>query len=374
MPLRTDPKLETWEIAMPKISVVMPVYNGEKYLREAMDSILAQTYTDFEFIIIDDGSKDTSAEIVRSYNDPRIRFVQNEHNMGVAATLNRGLDLAHGEYIARMDADDISLPQRFEKQITFMDQHPEVAVCGSAIELFGAQSGRRVFSEKPEQMKVDMFFSSGLAHPSAMLRGSVFGKNGLRYDGEFSKMEDYELWTRVLEQYEICCVPDVLLKYRIHPEQVTRKPSKEAGEQSARLKLRLLEQLQLDVETDGAKAYCRGVSPTSVHDAAVLLDYLGEIERANQKTRQYAQKEFRSSLLAMKKRILNRFPVHEAVRLAQRCGVNGVGYACNRMMRSKRTALKREAEVRRRRKNLRIRDFTILSNNCWSSFVYQKYD
>ena len=122
---------------MPRISVIMPAYNAEKYIREAIDSILAQTYTDFEFIIIDDASTDATASIVESYSDERIRFFRNEHNMGVANTLNRGLDLAVGEYIARMDSDDISLPERFAKQVEFMDTHTDVIVCGSNAIVFG---------------------------------------------------------------------------------------------------------------------------------------------------------------------------------------------------------------------------------------------
>lgn len=112
----------------PKISVIMPAYNAEQYISEAIESILNQTYSNFEFIIIDDGSTDRTVEMVQSYSDPRIRFVQNEHNLGVAATLNRGLKLATGEYIARMDADDIALRERFGKQVSFLDMHPEIAV------------------------------------------------------------------------------------------------------------------------------------------------------------------------------------------------------------------------------------------------------
>ena len=131
------------EAVQPKISVVMPAYNAENYIREAIDSILAQTFRDFEFLIIDDGSTDHTVEIIRSYSDSRIRLYQNERNMGVAATLNRGLDLARGEYIARMDADDISLPERFAKQAAYMDAHPDVAVCGSNIILFSEGAPER---------------------------------------------------------------------------------------------------------------------------------------------------------------------------------------------------------------------------------------
>ena len=121
---------------MPKISVIMPARNAEQYIREAIDSILGQTFADFEFLILDDGSTDATAEIVQCCRDERIRFCPNGRNMGVAATLNRGLALAGGEYIARMDADDISLPKRFEKQAAYLNAHRDVAVLGSDLELF----------------------------------------------------------------------------------------------------------------------------------------------------------------------------------------------------------------------------------------------
>jgi len=115
----------------PAVSVVMPVYNGEKYLRESIDSILNQTYTDYEFIIVNDGSNDKTEEIILSYNDNRIRYIKNEKNLQIVKSLNRGIELAKGRYIARMDADDISLPRRFEKQITFMENNLEIGVCGT---------------------------------------------------------------------------------------------------------------------------------------------------------------------------------------------------------------------------------------------------
>ena len=207
---------------MPKISVIMPAYNAEKYIKEAIDSILAQTFSDFEFIILDDGSTDGTAEIVRSYSDKRIRFVQNEHNLGIANTLNRGLDLAQGEYIARMDADDISLPERFEKQVSFMDKHPKTAVCATAIQCFGARNEQRIFSESASDLNIDLLFGCCFAHPSVMMRASDIG-NG--YDPAFDKMEDYELWCRVAKNHDLASLPEILLKYRIHPGQVTQASS-----------------------------------------------------------------------------------------------------------------------------------------------------
>lgn len=208
---------------MPKISVIMPVYNSEKYLREAMDSILNQTFSDFEFIIIDDGSSDTSPEIVRSYDDPRIRFYQNEHNMGVAATLNRGLDLAVGEYIARMDSDDISLPERFEKQVKYMDGHMEVGVCGGAVYLFDGKRDYKVrtFSTEDYQVAVDLVFNCALVHPTAMIRSSILSEESIRYQLEFEGCEDYRLWCGLIRCDAITNLPDILLHYRKHGNQVT---------------------------------------------------------------------------------------------------------------------------------------------------------
>src|SRR5258707_849690 len=130
----------------PRVSVVMSVYNGEKYLGEAVDSILAQTFTDFEFIIIDDGSEDRSPELIEAYVDSRISFLRNEKNVGLTRSLNKGLQVASGEYIARMDCDDVSLPDRFAKQVAFMDANSGVGACGTwALDIDGAGKviGRR---------------------------------------------------------------------------------------------------------------------------------------------------------------------------------------------------------------------------------------
>lgn len=213
---------------MPKISVIMPVYNSEKYLSEAIDSILNQTYEDFEFIIIDDGSTDSSQEIVRSYTDPRIRFYINEHNMGVAATLNRGLDLATGEYIARMDSDDISLPERFEKQAKFLNQKSNIGILGSWTIVFGDEIYEKEFhnSTKYQETKAELFFNNAVGHSTVMLRKSILDHYNLKYELEYNGLEDYVLWWRMAEFCEICSYPEVLLKYRIHNKQVTQTDNK----------------------------------------------------------------------------------------------------------------------------------------------------
>lgn len=209
---------------MPKISVVMPVYNGEKYLRESIDSILNQTYSDFEFIIINDASKDSTEEIIKSYDDVRIVYAKNEQNLGVAGTLNRGLAIAKGEYIARMDADDISMPQRFEKQVKLLDKHKDIGVCGSNIILFGEDITERTFiySKTDAQIRVDMMFNSAFAHPVVMIRHNILTQNNIKYDISYEKAEDYKMWHDILKYCKGYNFQEPLLKYRYHNAQVTK--------------------------------------------------------------------------------------------------------------------------------------------------------
>ena len=205
----------------PLVSVVMPVYNAEKYLREAINSILSQTYTNFEFIILNDGSTDSSAEIVRSYDDPRIVFIDNKKNAGLVAVLNQGLDLAHGEYIARMDSDDISLPTRFEKQVRFLQRHKSVGILGTFFHIFGA-ADRIETKQKYPDLKF-ILQTSPVGHPTVMMRKSVLDEHNLRYDPRYKHAEDYELWLRAYDHTKIANIPEVLLNYRWSGDNVSAK-------------------------------------------------------------------------------------------------------------------------------------------------------
>ncbi len=210
---------------MPKVSVIMPVYNGEKYLREAIESILNQTFTDFEFIIINDASKDSTEEIIMSYADDRIVYLKNEQNLGVAGTLNRGLEAARGEYIARIDADDIAMPERFEKQVAFMDAHPEVGVLGTDIIMFGEDFEERefIFSHEKEDLKAELFLKSPIAHPTVMIRNNILKMHSLKYTEKYNGFEDFALWWDIAKHGDIAVLPECLVKYRQHMGQVTKK-------------------------------------------------------------------------------------------------------------------------------------------------------
>ncbi len=206
----------------PMISVVMPVYNAEKYVTEAIESILNQSYSDFEFIIIDDCSTDNSYDILHSYvsKDNRIRLFKNDMNNKLPKTLNFGISQAKGKYIARMDADDISLPERFAKQIEFMESHPEVGVCGTWIDVFSEESSQTTCIKYPAEHKLIsvrlLFDENCIAHPSTFLRREIFFDFQLYYNLSLQgHAEDYELWVRLLEQGILFYnLPEVLLMYR----------------------------------------------------------------------------------------------------------------------------------------------------------------
>lgn len=207
---------------MPKVTVLLPVFNGERYLREAIDSVLAQTFNDFELLIIDDGSTDTSLEIIQSYTDPRIRLLRNKERQKLSGALNRGMDNASGTYIARMDADDICLPHRLATQVEYMDQHPDVGVCGSSIKMFGYR-GTTVYKAPVgyQHVRAKALFDNPFVHPTVMMRKELFDRFSLRFDGEYYPTEDFELWARAIPLFPCDNIDSVLLHYRVHPQSMT---------------------------------------------------------------------------------------------------------------------------------------------------------
>lgn len=201
----------------------MPVYNARAFLNEAIDSILNQTFSDFEFLIIDDGSTDDSMAIVESYLDPRIRFLPNEANRGIVYSLNRGLEAASGKYIARMDADDVSLPDRLALQSHFLDEHPEVALVGSntiLINATGDELEREYYPTSMREIRRAIFIHNPFAHGSVMIRGEAIRQVG-RYDHRFLHNEDYDLWLRIARKHQLANLKEHLLKRRIHNSNIT---------------------------------------------------------------------------------------------------------------------------------------------------------
>ncbi len=214
----------------PKISVIMPVYNGEKYLNEAIDSILHQTYTNFEFIILNDGSTDKTEEIILSYDDPRIVYVKNEENLQIVKTLNKGIDLAKGKYIARMDADDISLPERFEKQINRLENSNIKVLFSKVILINEKQNSCGDWNDDTNCKDIGSIVKilpkrNCLAHPTLMMETALLRQ--YKYDIHAAHSEDYNLWLRLISDGNMCDkIDEELVHYRIHEQSITVSQNK----------------------------------------------------------------------------------------------------------------------------------------------------
>ncbi len=211
---------------MPKISIIMPVYNSAVYLKDAIDSILNQTFSDWEFIIINEfGSNDGSKEIVKQYAsvDNRFVLIQNESKLGISESMNVGLKTATGEYIARMDADDISLPKRFEKQIEYMDKHSEIVMCGVKVEIFGSNTFEWKLETNPDKLATNILFYSPSVHPTIMIRKSFLDKYGIKYNKDYKASEDYDLFSQICRYGKVANMNEVLFRYRIMENNATFK-------------------------------------------------------------------------------------------------------------------------------------------------------
>lgn len=212
-------------MAEPLVSVLLPVYNCERYLADAIESILSQSFGDFEFIIIDDGSSDRSFEIISGFRDGRIRAFQQE-NCGLAATLNRGIGLACGQYIARQDQDDLSYPERLERQVNFMQAHPDCVLLGTWAQIMEIDRVVNRFHRHPvdePELRYLMLFNNPFVHSSVMLRRSALARvGGYTTDPERQPPEDFELWSRLARIGAIANIGEVLLAYREIPGSMSR--------------------------------------------------------------------------------------------------------------------------------------------------------
>lgn len=208
----------------PKVTVLMPVYNGERYLREAIDSILSQTFQDFEFLIINDGSTDSTREIICYYDDPRIRLLDNECNLGLTRSLNKGLKLAEGEFIARQDGDDISEPERLAKQVAFLDTQPEVALVGTFYKMIDDRGNLIGKEKKPTnytQICWDLLFCCTFIHTSVMFRKSTIQEQIGFYNEAVIYAQDYDLWCRIARSLKVVNISEYLVKLRLNPSSMT---------------------------------------------------------------------------------------------------------------------------------------------------------
>ncbi|OLE54026.1 MAG: hypothetical protein AUG51_10405 [Acidobacteria bacterium 13_1_20CM_3_53_8] len=287
--------------SLPLVSVVMPVHNGEKYVLEAIQSILRQTCKNFEFIIVNDGSDDSTAEILErcKREDGRIS-IYHQKKLGFTTALNSACKLAKGKYIARMDADDISLPQRFSRQVKFLEAHPAHSLCGTWIKAFSATKNHVIsYPTDSEDIKCLLLFECAFAHPSVMMRRKLFEVHGLSYNHSFREASDYSLWVEASKVGALMNIPEVLLFYRVHDSQVSEYDRERQQNLAQQVRIRQLKELGVSAEKDELDLHAeistgRFVSNKDFVDRSER--WLLKLQRANEQKKIYEESIFRSLL------------------------------------------------------------------------------
>jgi glycosyltransferase involved in cell wall biosynthesis len=239
--------------AAPVVSVLIPTFKPQPdYLRQALESILGQTFQDFEILILDDSPAEEHlvvAKVSAELKDPRIKVVGGGERQGLIASLNDGLKLAKGEFIARMDADDLSLPERFERQLAFMKANPDIAVCGTQFEVFGGRSVVTDHSVGRQAVRDGLLFRGCIiGHPTVMMRRAVLEKFNARYEQRFHHAEDYGLWAVLSHRTQLSNLPDVFLRYRSHSHQTGQVQAANTERVTREIKVFLLESLLAEAE------------------------------------------------------------------------------------------------------------------------------
>jgi glycosyltransferase involved in cell wall biosynthesis len=268
---------------MPKITVLLPVYNCELYVQKAVESILNQTYTDFEFLIIDDASTDATVTLIKKLEDSRIQLIEKPINSGYTNSLNYGLQMAKGKYIARMDGDDISFPERFAKQIAYLETHPEVVVCGTTYKIIGNDKPIAL-PENHEAIKLGLLWGNCISHPSVMIRKKILDEYSIKYDTSKEPAEDYDMWVRLLALGKLHNLQEVLLEYRLYGNQVSRKRAEEQKKNDIATKLQLLQYLDVkwnDSESEFLEKQFSKTEVVAFKDLKIFKQIQKKLEVAN---------------------------------------------------------------------------------------------
>lgn len=273
-------------VKLPKVSALMAVHNGLGYLREAIESILRQTYADFEFILIDDASTDGSWRIMSEYaqSDSRVVLLRNPENRGLTASLNRGLGQIRGAYVARQDDDDVSFPSRFERQVSFLDKCQEVVLVGSShvdIDEHGIKRGVKRRPVDDTDIRWHMLYRNGFTHASVMFRADVLHRCGLHYDEALARSQDYDLWSRLLQHGRGANIPEPLVMRRHHESQVGAQQKQSQRDSSVRTSQENLKRLGIKLRAQEVRLlrdwYVRLPSDLSADDMRLCRVYFHAI-------------------------------------------------------------------------------------------------
>ena len=251
----------------PKVSVLMPIYKtDEQFLKEAIESVLAQTFTNFELLILDDCPEDTRENLVKSFKDKRIKYIKSNENSGIARARNKLINMAKGNYLAVMDHDDISLPTRFEKQVTALDEDPNIGVVGCFAKSF-PDGNLYKFPKDDFEIKKLLMGTCAIMHPASMIRKSVLTNNNVFYEEMYSPAEDYRLWLRLIPFTKFYNIDEVLFCYRFHENNTSKKQSSKMRDATKKLsneikvKYPVLYQAYLDDRTQISRWRLLGIIP-----------------------------------------------------------------------------------------------------------------
>lgn len=249
---------------MPKVTVLMPTYNVGPWVEKAVRSVLDQTYRDFKLLVVDDASTDDTLARVRAIDDPRIRIASFPDNVGLAENLNRGLDLIDTEYFARMDGDDIALPQWLQREVEYLEAHPEVGVCGGGGQRFGTSQSLIRFPEQHDDIAANMLFECTIIVPT--VRMSVVRQHGLRYRADAFPAEDYRFWADCLRVTQLHNIPDTLFRYRMHASQICSSRRREQESKVAEVRLYMLDWLNPDCTNEEKQYFTNTFAPCKIRD------------------------------------------------------------------------------------------------------------
>ncbi|MBD8389978.1 glycosyltransferase [Dysgonomonas sp. BGC7] len=342
----------------PLVSVLMPCYNVEQYVRESLYSILNQTYSNLEVIAINDCSSDSTGEILHSIaqTDNRVKVVDNEQNLKLIKTLNKGISLCNGAYIARMDADDISLPTRIEKEVCFLEQHTDHDIVSSLFLAFRSENlNKKSLHQSPLldlELRAYMLFKSGICHPAVMIRKRVFTELGLSFEREYLHVEDYALWSEAIYKTKIANIGEPLLLYRIHKQQVSSLYEDIQTENKKKVFKIHCSQLGLPLDDEFLDIY------TSVAEAVPLLSSFKYLDKCE---------EFMLRLIEINR---NKH-FCDASYLERMLSIHWLRLCANSRLGLK--VLKRlQASILYKEENYTSRDFAILYTKCTFKLKYKK--
>jgi len=282
----------------PLVTVLMPVYNAGIYLEEAINSILKQTFTDFEFLIINDGSTDNSLETIKSFDDKRINLINNKENLKLIKCLNLGLQISKGEFIVRMDADDISLPTRIEKQVNFLISNPEYGLLGSWFEDFGDNINNQLvkYSSDDATIRIKHLHQTHISHPTAVIKKDIIQINNIHFDESFVHGEDYDFWVRMSQFCKISNFPEMLVKKRDHPKNITNQYAQSMDATCTKVKQYQFKKMGVELNHIQTDLYTRFADPEwhfNDIELDMLEDLLNKVILANDKSAFVPINEFR---------------------------------------------------------------------------------